>query len=314
MLEKLQVLQVETTNVCNANCSGFCRAKEQKTKGYMSDELFNKIVKEASELPKLRAFIPLLNGEPFCDKKLVDRMRRVREAMPKVEIKIYTNGSFLTEDILRELADIKGVFLTVSLNAYYKLTRAIEMGLDDFEHVVKMIQTAFDYKIPLQATMVDVPSITWDEKQRFKEQGGILAECANWAGTDDYTRPENALPCRRMLHHMPITYDGWVPVCCFDPCAVDTTREFTHMFYGNVEKDTIADVWNSYKHNVDVNLHLHGEHNIIQLCNTCNHEVICDNENTIDDYHSAQIQELFNNEQTVHGNIKVAGGTKEETI
>ncbi|GAG88135.1 unnamed protein product, partial [marine sediment metagenome] len=35
----------------------------------MTDELYEKIVREASELPGLQLFCPMLTGEPLCDER-----------------------------------------------------------------------------------------------------------------------------------------------------------------------------------------------------------------------------------------------------
>jgi MoaA/NifB/PqqE/SkfB family radical SAM enzyme len=48
-ISPLKVLQIETTNYCNAHCK-FCIHDCLKTFGIMSDELFLKILNEAKEI------------------------------------------------------------------------------------------------------------------------------------------------------------------------------------------------------------------------------------------------------------------------
>ena len=52
-MKDLQVLQIETTNICNAKCV-FCPHDKITKHGTMSNDLFNKIVYEASKYPILK--------------------------------------------------------------------------------------------------------------------------------------------------------------------------------------------------------------------------------------------------------------------
>jgi len=56
----LEVLQVETTNYCNARCI-FCVYDQIKKHGTMSNKLYTKILRDATKLdPPPKTFIPML--------------------------------------------------------------------------------------------------------------------------------------------------------------------------------------------------------------------------------------------------------------
>ena len=74
-----RVPQIETTSVCNAHCI-FCPHDRIESIGTMSDELYLKIITEASGL-ELICFIPMLTGEPLGP--WPSRNSRMNHAQPK---------------------------------------------------------------------------------------------------------------------------------------------------------------------------------------------------------------------------------------
>ena len=189
----------------------------------MTDELYKKIVLQASELPDLRVFIPMLTGEPFCDKKIMTRLRFAREKLPRTLIEIYTNGSLLTEDIARELKAISGLRISVSLNAATPLTREWIMGLSDYQNVVESIKYMEELGLPVRTTMVDYPGIEPDEIATFLDAGGMCIQYQSWCGEQYPYDRKRRTSCPRAMNYMTILYTGEVCLCCFDPVS------YTHL-------------------------------------------------------------------------------------
>jgi len=79
-----------------------------KNPGVMSDELFEKILRELteweSELNRGK-LCPYLMNEPFCDKKLEDRVALIREYLPSVPIEISTNAELATKQRIEKLEE-----------------------------------------------------------------------------------------------------------------------------------------------------------------------------------------------------------------
>ncbi len=260
MINELVILQVETTTLCNAHCS-FCQHPKFKEFGTMTDELYNKIINEASNLPNLQTFIPMLTGEPFCDKKIIDRILYARHQLPQVSIQLYTNGSLLTLEILQQLRDIDNFNLSISLNGLNPETREKVMGLNDWGHVIKMAHYAEQIKLPYRVTMVATPEIKLDELGNFIKAGGMAIQYQSWAGQQYPYKRNRWTSCVRALNHMTIRYNGDANLCCFDP--------FGKVSFGNLKDNTIAEIWDSPQRQDYIAKHKEGRGNTLQLCDSC---------------------------------------------
>src|SRR5512144_741309 len=90
-----RLVSVETTSRCNAICP-FCpynvRARD---KTHMTNELFDKIIEECREFP-LETIEPFLNGEPFVDPQIMNRLEKIRSRLPATKLKVYSNGYALS--------------------------------------------------------------------------------------------------------------------------------------------------------------------------------------------------------------------------
>ncbi len=254
------MLQIETTNLCQAKCS-FCQHSRFTEFGTMGDALFKKIIDEASQLPKLQTFIPMLTGEPFCDKQIIDRIKYARERMPLISIQLYTNGSLLTFEIMQQLKSIPNFSLSISLNGLNPETREKVMGLKDWTHVVRMAKYAEQIKLSYRVTMVAYPEISQEEIKGFIQAGGTAIQYQSWAGQQYPYKRNRWTSCLRALSHMTIRYNGDANLCCFDP--------FGKVSFGNVNKETIEGIWQSPRRQEYIALHKQGKGNTLELCQSC---------------------------------------------
>ena len=259
-MKDIVILQVETTNICNAKCF-FCPHEKFQEFGTMIDELWQKIITEASQLPNLKTLIPMLTGEPFCDKKIIDRIRFAREKLPTVSIELYTNGSLLTFEILQQLQTIPGFALSISLNGLNPETRDRVMKLKDWQHVVRMAKYTEQIKLASRVTMVAYPEIHPEEIQGFVKAGGMVIQYQSWAGQQYPHKRTRWTSCVRALSYMTIRYDGSVCLCCFDP--------FAKVNFGDLNKQTIEEIWNSDRHQEYIARHKEGKGNVLTLCEAC---------------------------------------------
>ncbi len=259
-IKELSILQIETTNCCNAHCV-FCPHDKFKELGTMADDLFVKIIKEASQLPNLSTIIPMLTGEPFCDWQIIKRIKYIRERLPWVHILMFTNGSLLTLEIIDQLKTITDFNLSVSLNGYNPETRKQLMGLDDWAHVVKVCHYMEEIKLPYRVTMVGYPEIKPEEIDDFTKAGGMAIQYQSWAGQQYPFSRKKWTQCVRALSHMTIRYNGDANLCCFDP--------FGKVSFGNVNNQTIEEIWDSPKRQEYVNKHKAGVGNKLTLCDSC---------------------------------------------
>lgn len=255
----LYILQLETTNHCNAHCT-FCPHDRFTEKGFMSDELYDKILSEARELPHLTKIIPMLTGEPFLDKKFVSRLRKLRETF-SCAIEVYTNGSLLTEELVSQLKEIPAIEYSVSLNGLKRETRRRLMGLDDYQQVRAGLRAMERAGIRYRPTMVFAPEVTDKEARDFFDAGGMVIKYQSWAGLEYPFQRTCRTSCGRALRDMTVRYNGDVVLCCFDP--------FGKVTFGNLNRETIEEVWTSERHRNYQRMHALGRGNELPLCDQC---------------------------------------------
>lgn len=227
----------------------------------MTDNLYKNIIDEASGLPRLYTFIPMLTGEPFCDKQIIDRIKYAREKMPWVNIQLYTNGSLLTFEILQQLKEISNFNLSISLNGLDPRTRKQIMGLQDWSHVIRMAHYAEEIKLLYRVTMVACPEVPPDELKNFIKSGGMAIQYQSWAGQQYPYKRNRWTSCIRALNHMTVRYNGDANLCCFDP--------FGKVSFGNLNNQTIEEIWNSPRRQEYILKHKVGEGNKLELCDSC---------------------------------------------
>lgn len=227
----------------------------------MTDDLYAKILLEASQLPNLSTFIPMLTGEPFMDKQFVDRLRLARNKLPHVGLEVYTNGSLLTAETIEAMKGIPNLRFSVSLNGMSPETRKRIMGLDDYWQVIQSLKAMERAGIKYRTTMVAYPDIPQEEIKSFIEAGGTAIQYQSWAGTQYPYDRRRWTSCARAINYMTIRYNGDVCLCCFDP--------FGEVTFGNLNESTIEEIWLSEKHKEYQNLHKKGRGNELPKCRSC---------------------------------------------
>jgi len=260
MKYRLKVLQIETTNICNAQCV-FCIHNSLKDFGTMSDKLFLKILKDAKKIPSIKSIVPMLLGEPFCDKKIIKRLKLINKILPDKEIHLFTNGSLITPDIINQLNKIDKLVMHFSLNGTNKETRLALMGLDDYDYIVKMINLYKKTGKPFEVLFVAHPSVSSGELKHFKSFGWKtkLIKYGNWTG--DKFKSLKTTGCKRAISEMTIMYDGKVNLCCM---------EYGKEIFGDVNISTIKEIWESAHRKMYCEAHT--KHKFLRgVCSNCNY-------------------------------------------
>ena len=269
----LEVLQIETTNRCNA-CCVFCAHGRIKEHGTMSDALYSKIVGDASRLdPHPHTFIPMLTGEPFLDPQIVGRIKEARAALPATEIHLYTNGSLLTREVIDRLAEVPNFQLNISANGASVETRRRLTGLDDYENVSEMIDYVDELRIPHTVSLVQHPYISAEEEEAFNRTWGqvtyssssrtpYIFQHLNFAGLTWICDENNFSCCIHATSHMTVLWNGRVNLCCMDPLG--------RAYFGNLNQETVAEVWHSAGRQHYVHMHEAERGTECDVCRDCN--------------------------------------------
>ena len=277
--------QIETTRLCNARCP-FCAIDQwDKSTPYMSEELFSKIVDEMSRYSDWIEVVSVQRaGEPFMDAKIIDRVRRFKEAGIR-RVNMSTNASMLHERKARELLDagIDEVMLSIDSvdKEPYEMMRK---GLN-YEKVLANIRTFFRLRDELRPdVIIRVRGVSFHdmdrgdhraELQRWEDFWGQLRKpqdriymkhAHNWGNqkkwdghTPDYGWVYH--PCVLPWSTMHVTAMGKVPLC---PQDYDATADI-----GDINTHTIAEVWRNAKWQEIRRLHSTGNRNEMPLCRGC---------------------------------------------
>ena len=252
--------QVETTNICNSKCI-FCPHDRFEKFGIMTDALYEKIVRGAAQYQP-DTFAPMLTGEPFCDPQIIDRIRFAREMMPGTRIRLFTNGSLITDKDIAALSGIGNIYISVSLNGASRETRQKLMGLDDWDKVMGKINQMVEVGLDPTLTIVWFPTLTISEIKAFADlRNPFSIQFQSFAGEIYHYKRVAPTSCGRVTEYMTILYDGTVNLCCFDP--------FGKVVFGNLNHQTIEEVWNSPLHLEYLKAHQGNRGQEMELCKSC---------------------------------------------
>src|SRR5262245_60456183 len=105
--KRVEIIEVETTSYCNRTCS-FCpnsfldRITEKRS---MPEFVWKTILDGLREVRFDGSFVWSRYSEPLSERRIVERIREVRNAAPQCQIGINSNGDFLGDEYLKELED-----------------------------------------------------------------------------------------------------------------------------------------------------------------------------------------------------------------
>lgn len=245
-MDKLKVLQIETTNYCTNACS-FCPHEKICNKGFMDFELFKSLVDQGKEMG-VEKIAPFLNGEPFMDPNYFEKLKYVREVMPNVWLEIFTNGSILDDEKIDQLALLNVNFINVSVNAaskdiYEKICKRNHFD-KVVENTIKLINR-LSSKTVIRVSMVPTEVVTNEEIEKFKEfwskylpkENIQINEYFNWSGKIYKNKQTIISSCFRILEHLTVQYDGKVIWCCMD---IGDNPDY---IIGDLTKQTLKEVW-----------------------------------------------------------------------
>jgi sulfatase maturation enzyme AslB (radical SAM superfamily) len=240
-------VSIETFAKCNASCS-FCPYTTLERIGEkMPDELLDRIIEELKDHPWPFILSPFKVNEPFLDKRLMPFCRKVNDNLPNAYLRIFTNGSALTQKHIEEVAGLRQVYhLWISLNSHEPEKYKALMGLDfertaanldmlhafDFPHDVVISKVAAEGREhPIQLEFMAYVNRRWPKfKVHVIKPDGWLGDIP--LGADEI--PDTS--CTRWFE-LSITATGIVSHCC-----MDGEGKFP---IGDISKQSLFEVYNS---------------------------------------------------------------------
>jgi MoaA/NifB/PqqE/SkfB family radical SAM enzyme len=240
-----EIVQIESTNICNAKCVFCPRDEMHRRQGIMTVELFRKIVDECVELGITH--VRMHNyGEAFIDKQLVDKVRYAKQKGIR-EVGVISNGSLITESVARGMIEAGLDAINISVDASGKeVFEATRLGLKydkviaNIERLVRLRTESGKRRPKLILSFVRQNNSA--DEQAFIEHWRAIADKVhitdlhNWAGTLN-TESDVNYPCYRPWLTFTVLWDGRVSLCCADFDG--------KIILGDLNTSSIRDIWNA---------------------------------------------------------------------
>jgi MoaA/NifB/PqqE/SkfB family radical SAM enzyme len=204
-------------------------------------QLLDKCVSEIISWKRGLFFSPFKVNEPLLDARTIPLCERINREAPWIRLRLFTNGSPLTQEKISQIAKLKNVeHLWVSLNSHIPEEYEQLMGLK-FELTAKRLDVLHeqDFPHPVVLSAVGFPNepfrrYCFDRWPKFK---ALAIKKDSWLGyTDPQITEVPDKPCVRWFE-LSITSTGVVSLCCMDGPA-----EYS---IGDVSKQTLLEVYNS---------------------------------------------------------------------
>jgi MoaA/NifB/PqqE/SkfB family radical SAM enzyme len=239
-----EIVQIESTNICNARCVFCPRDEMHRKQGVMDDALYRKVVDECAALGIRH--VRLHNyGEPFVDRQLPEKVAYAKRQGIQ-EVGVISNGSLITEDVARSVIEAGLDAINISVDASGKeVFERTRVGLK-YDKVIANIERLVRLRAELgrrrpKLILSFVRQGNTAEEQAFIAHWSKIADKVhitdlhNWAGTLN-TESDVNYPCYRPWLTFTVLWDGRVSLCCADFDG--------RVVLGNLKTSTITEVWN----------------------------------------------------------------------
>jgi hypothetical protein len=262
-----EIVQIESTNICNAKCVFCPRDEMHRRQGIMSFDLFRKVVDECAELGITHVRVHNY-GEPFVDRQLVEKVRYAKQKGIQ-EVGMISNGSLITEEVARGMVTAGLDAINISVDAagreVFESTRIglkYDKVIANIERLVK-IRAELGRRRPKLILSFVRQNNSLDE-QAFIEHWKAIADkihitdLHNWAGTLNKESDVN-YPCYRPWLTFTVLWDGRVSLCCADFDG--------HHILGDLNTQSIREVWDAEPYRRARREHL--ESGGPEICRSC---------------------------------------------
>src|SRR5512145_1931484 len=240
-----EIVQIESTNICNAKCVFCPRDEMHRRQGVMSFDLFKKIVDECAELGITHVRVHNY-GEPFIDRRLVEKVRYAK-SKGIAEVGMISNGSLITDAVARGMIEAGLDAINISVDAsgreVFESTRVglkYDKVIANIERLVR-IRAELGKRRPKLILSFVRQNNSADEQAFIEHWRGVadkihITDLHNWAGTLNRESDVN-YPCYRPWLTFTVLWDGRVSLCCadFDGRSI----------LGDLNTSSIQDIWNN---------------------------------------------------------------------
>lgn len=249
-----KVVLLDTTSLCNLRCSMCVHKDMTRPKGYMSWDLFKKIVDEvAVEDRHARVWMVFFGEALILQKREPSIFDMIAYAKSKglTDVVLNSNGTLLHEKAARELLDSGLDAIYVGIDAFNEETYALLRVGGDYRETVENVKNLLFLKQKLGRSKPQVFVQFVEMDQNSAEKDAFIAYWTregaavkvrpkvSWGGllaAPDASRGHARQPCYWAMRTLSVTDTGNVPLC-----AVDLDARCS---MGNVASQSLRGVWN----------------------------------------------------------------------
>ena len=288
-------IDFELNYSCNFSCE-MCTWSAENTAGrgkktWFSFEAFQEIIDEGTK-NGLRAIRLNYINEPLIRKDIIKFIEYAKQA-GILDIYLSTNGSLLTEKIIRKLINSGLTRLQVSIDATTKKTfDKIRQG-GNFDAVIRntlnFIKIRNDLKVELPTLRVNFVKTDLN-KHEFDDFIKIWSDKADCIGIQDLVNimkptkdqiTNKKFTCAQPFYHLTVRYDGSVLPCCTFFAAkipiakiltdkkISAEKNLHEIDITKLPTQKVKEVWNGSLINSLRDMHLKGEWFKNEVCKEC---------------------------------------------
>lgn len=239
-----QKISIECNSFCNRSCSFCTRTTEIRVKEKMSTDLVYKVLYELAEADFKGLISFHFYNEVFTDKRIFSFYEKCKDL--GLRNYIFTNGDFLTKDIV------------VRLSNY---------NIDEFVFSIYDWKTDSEFveKCNFILSELKLDQYSWDLK--FVKGG---ADFGNRAGYVNHKEEQFELPihaaCSKIDTKIDVRFDGTVVMCCLDYFGLHKI--------GDIRNENIIDIWYSEIRQNQIMQLRKGLRKNFKLCSGCSDYLI----------------------------------------
>jgi radical SAM protein with 4Fe4S-binding SPASM domain len=280
-------IDIELTNSCNFRClmcptgTGISRRK----KGFMSDDIFFKILDEAGMNKTPLRFIGW--GEPLLHPKLLQYLELCKKN--QLITHLNTNGYLLTEPIMQKFIDIPLDSLKFSFQGIDRKSYREMRNTDFFDELLvkieKLHQLRGDSDKPYIHVSTTLTYESQEEAEAFRQNISRFVDLVTVGKTSlDYIDADKARlgpvdkqrlrdlmlqesitkehpSCGEVFNVLSVNWNGLVSACCAD--------YDDKMTVGDLRRESLAGIWRTRKMDAYRRLLTEMKHDSLEICRNC---------------------------------------------
>ncbi len=216
--EHVELIEVETTSYCNRTCS-FCpnsfidRLSEKLT---MPEATWQAILAGLGESDYDGTLVWSRYSEPLSERRILERLREVREVAPRARLAINSNGDYLDSDYLQALEEAGLNRLWVDVYFPDEALYNRKSAADYHDKFLNRIQRSSRLLGEQPELSFQVASEKMEIVTHVRNAAAMqLLDMSDRGGLIQLARQTRRVsPCYAPFKHLVIDWDGSVVVCC----------------------------------------------------------------------------------------------------